>query len=109
MERKGLTAVRRLMDAGFNYDNLEAMAGVCQAERSPDHSLTAFVLHYLFQDIAKEIGDGPVLVSEVRKLEAKYRTMINLALEEAVAGAAVEKQVDRLSKLIRLHWGEESH
>ena len=107
MEQKGLAAVRRLMDAGFNYDNLEAMAGLCRGERSPAHALTAFVLHGIFLDIAKEIGDGPVLVSELRKMEAKYRTTINLALEEAVAGAAAEQQVDRLSQLVRLHWGEE--
>ena len=107
MEQKGLTVVRRLMDAGFNYDNLEAMAELCHAERSPALALTAFVLHGIFLDIAKEIGDGPVLVSELRKVEAKYRTMINLALEEALAGAAAEHQVDRLSKLVHIHWGEE--
>jgi hypothetical protein len=108
VEQKGFTAVRRLMDAGFNYDNLEAMAGLCRAERASAHALAAFVLHGIFLDIAKEIGDGPVLVSELRKMEAKYRTMINLALEEAVAGEAVEQKVDRLSKLILLHWGEEA-
>jgi len=108
MVQTELAAVRRLMDGGFNYDNLEAMAGLCRAESSADHALTAFVLHSLFLDIAKKIGDGPVLVSDLRKLEAKYRTMINLALEESVAGASVEQQVDRLSKLVRLHWGEEA-
>ena len=105
MEQKGLKEVRRLMDKGFNYDNLEAMAGICRRESEPDQALTAFVLHHLFLDLAGEIGEGPVFVSELRKLEAKYRTMINLALEETVAGVSPERQVDRLSKLIRLRWG----
>lgn len=109
MEQKGLAAVRRLMDTGFNYDNLEAMAELCHGEKSSAHALTAFVLHRIFLDIAKEIGDGPVLVSELRKREARYRTMINLVLEGALAGAAAEQQVERLSKLVRLHWGEEKN
>ena len=94
------------MDKGFNYDNLEAMAGICRRESEPGQALTAFVLHHLFLDLAREIGEGPVFVSELRKLEAKYRTMINLALEETVAGVSPERQVDRLSKLIRLRWVE---
>jgi hypothetical protein len=106
MEGKDLKAVRRLMNEGFNYDNLEAMAGICREESYPAHALTAFVLHHLFMDIAREIGDGPILVSELRKLEAKYRTMINLALEETVAGVSQDRQVDRLTDLIRLHWVE---
>jgi hypothetical protein len=109
VEQKGLAAVRRLMDGGFNYDNLQAMAGLCRDERAPAHLLTAFLLHHTFLDIAEQLGDGPVLVSDLRKLEAKYRTIINLALEEALAGEGPEKEVYRLSNLIRLHWGGESH
>lgn len=109
MEKGGLKEVRRLMDMGFNYDNLEAMAAICRQEKSSALALTAFVLHHLFMDLAKEIGDGPVLVSELRKLEAKYRTMINLALEETVAGVPEDRRVDRLTNLIRLHWVERAH
>ena len=110
MGQEGLAAVRRLMDKGFNYDNLEAMGELCRGEAaSSPIILTAFILHAIFQDMAKEIGDGPVLANELRKLEAKYRTMINLALEEAVAGAPADRQVERLSKLIRLHWGQEKN
>jgi len=107
MEEKGLSGVKQLMDTGFSFDKLELMARLCREEEDPGRALTAYVLHNLFRDIAKEIGDGPVLVSEVRKLEAKYRTTVNLALEEAVAGATPEKQMDRLSQLALLHWGRE--
>lgn len=107
MVEEGLAAVRRLMDGGFNYDNLEAMAGLCREERTPAHLLTAFVLHAVFQDIAKEIGDGPVLVSELRKLEARYRTTINLALEETIADKPVDMLAERLNRLIRIHRGYE--
>lgn len=107
MVEEGLAAVRRLMAGGFNYDNLEAMAGLCREERAPAHLLTAFVLHAVFQDIAKEIGDGPVLVSELRKLEARYRTTINLALEEAMADKPVDILAERLNRLIRIHRGYE--
>jgi hypothetical protein len=54
--------------------------------------------------LAEEVGDGPVLASELRKLEAKYRTALNLALESAIAGATREEQDRRLTELIELRW-----
>jgi hypothetical protein len=61
-------------------------------------------LNRVFSEMAQELGEGPVLLSELRKLEAKYRTALNLALESAINGAPHEEQNRRLTELIFLLW-----
>ena len=59
-------------------------------------------------EMADELGDGPVITTELRKLEARYRTAVNLALEKAIDGAPQEEQNARLTELIQLLWTAES-
>lgn len=104
MSDSGLKQARELTPKGFHYENLVKMATHCREETRPDKILSAYILNRVFAELAEEIGDGPVLTSELRKLEAKYRTVLNLALESAIAGAPKEEQDRRLTELIVLRW-----
>jgi len=104
MEKKGVALVRELMAKGFFYDNLQKMARGCVEETEPDRVLTAYVFRNILSDLARELGDNPVAVSTTRKLEARYRTDINLALEKAISGAPPEDQFERLTRLVSIHW-----
>jgi hypothetical protein len=100
----GLEQARQLTSEGFHYDNLIKMANLCREEAHPDKILSAYVLNRVFSEMAEEIGDGPVLTSELRQVEAKYRTALNLALETAIHGAPQDEQNKRLAEVIRLLW-----
>jgi len=104
MSDSGLKQARELTIKGFHYENLVEMAAHCRAETHPDKILSAYILNRVFSEMAEELGDGPVLTSELRALEAKYRTAINLALESAIAGAPLEEQNSRLTELVELRW-----
>lgn len=104
MGGSGLKQARVLADKGFHYENLVDMAKHCREESHPDRILSAYVLNRVLAELAEEVGDGPVLTSELRKLEAKYRTALNLALENAIAGAPKEERDRRLTELVRLRW-----
>ena len=104
MGDSGLKQARMLTDKGFHYENLVDMATHCREESPPDRILSAYVLNRVLAELAEEVGDGPVLTSELRKLEAKYRTALNLALESAIAGTTKEEQYRRLTELIELRW-----
>jgi hypothetical protein len=102
MEQKGVALARALMDKGFFYDNLEKMAQACREETQTERLLTAYVVCRVVSGLATELGDKPVSVSTTRKLEARYRTDINLALEKALSGATPEDQFKRLTRLVSL-------
>ena len=104
MSDGGLKQARQLTSEGFHYDNLIKMAKHCREETHPDQILSAYILNRVFSEMADELGDGPVLTPELRKLEARYRTALNLALESAIAGAPQEEQSRRLTELIHLLW-----
>ena len=104
MSDSGFKRARQLTDKGFHYDNLLEMANLCREETSPDRILRAYVLNRVLSDLAAELGEGIVLTAELRKLEAKYRTALNLALESAAAGAPQEERNRRLSDLVKLLW-----
>ena len=104
MPNKGLKQVRKMTGEGFYYENLIKMAQQCRAESSPDKILSAYIFNRFFSQLAEELGNGPVILSELRKLEARYRTTLNLALEAVVAGSPQEEQNNRLIKLIQLLW-----
>jgi len=104
MSDSGLKQARELTSKGFHYENLVTMANHCREETHPDRILSAYFLNRFFSELAEEVGDGPVLSSELRKLEAKYRTALNLALEGAIAGAPQEEQKRRLTELVQLLW-----
>ena len=104
MNERGLRQARQLTDKGFHYDNLIKMAKHCRDEKDPDKVLSAYILNRVLSDLAAELGDGIVISAELRKLEAKYRTALNLALEAAIAGAPQEEQHGRLTELIQLLW-----
>ena len=104
MSDSGLKQARALTDKGFHYQNLVDMAKYCHEESHPDRILSAYVLNRVLAELAEEVGDGPVLTSELRKLEAKYRTALNLALESAIAGAPKKEQDRRLTELVHLRW-----
>jgi hypothetical protein len=107
MSDSGFKRARQLTDKGFNYDNLVEMANHCREETNPDRILSAYTLNRVLSDLAAELGDGIVLTSELRKLEAKYRTALNLALESVIAGASQEEQNRRLADLVKLLWTSE--
>lgn len=104
MSNGGLKAARALTSEGFHFDNLITMAKHCRAETHPENMLTAYILNRFFLQLADELGDGPVISSELRKLEAKYRTLVNLALEKAVAGIRLEEQAKILTDMIEALW-----
>jgi len=106
MSDSGFTRARQLTDKGFHYDNLLEMARLCREETDPDRMLSAYILNRVLSDLAAELGDGIVLTNELRRLEAKYRTALNLALESAIAGASHEEQKRQLTDLIQLLWLE---
>jgi len=56
--------------------------------------LSAYILNRVLSDLAAELGDGIVIAAELRKLEAKYRTALNLALESVIAGAPQESRTE---------------
>jgi|GEM_PF-1515283 hypothetical protein len=104
MSNGGLKRARELTGEGFHYDNLITMAKFCREEHHPDKILTAYILNRIFLQLADDLGDGPVILSELRKLEAKYRTLVNLALEKAIAGAPQAAVNELLTELIQLLW-----
>ena len=61
-------------------------------------------MNRVLSDLVAELGNGIVLTAELRKMEAKYRTALNLAHESAAAGAPQEEQNRRITDLIRLLW-----
>jgi hypothetical protein len=104
MSVRGLKRARQLTDKGFHYDNLLEMAKHCRDETDADKILSAYILNRVLSDLAAELGDGIVISAELRKLEARYRTLLNLALESAIAGVPQEEQNRRMTDLIRLLW-----
>ena len=107
MSEGGLKQARQLTDKGFHYDNLLEMANLCREETGPDRILSAYILNRVLSDLAAELGDGIVLTNELRRLEAKYRTALNLALESAEAGAPLEEQNRRLADLVKILWASQ--
>jgi len=107
MNERGLKQARQLTDKGFHYDNVLEMANHCREETNPDRILSAYILNRVLSDLAAEIGDGIVISAELRKLEAKWRTALNLALESVIAGAPQEEQNRRLVELVKLLWTSE--
>jgi hypothetical protein len=104
LENSGLKEARELTSKGFYYDNLVTMAGHCSRENHSDKILSAYLLNRVFMQLADELKAGPVMSSELHKLEAKYRTAINLALETAIAGAPQDEQNKKCIELIQLLW-----
>jgi len=104
MSNGGLKQARELTGKGFYYDNLVEMAQHCRQENHPDRVLSAYILNRVFTQLADELGEGPVVMSELRKLEARYRTTINFVLEKAIAGAPQEEQNKKFVELIQLLW-----
>ena len=104
MGNGGLKQARELTGNGFYYDNLIKMAQHCRQESHPDRILGAYILNRFCRQLADELGDGPVVMSELRQLEARYRTTLNLALEKAIAGAPQKEQNEKFIELIQLLW-----
>ena len=104
MKESGLKQARELTSKGFYYDNLIDMANNCKAENHPEKILVAYVLNRFFTQLADEVGEGPVMSNNLRKLEVRYRTAVNHALEKAIAGVPQEEQDKRLIDLIMLLW-----
>jgi hypothetical protein len=107
MSEGGLKRARQLTDKGFHYDNLLEMAKHCRDETDPDKILSAYILNSVLSDLAAELGDGIVISAELRKLEARYRTLLNLALESAIAGVPQEEQNRRMTDLVKMLWTSE--
>ena len=105
MKEKGLEKARALTIEGFHYDNLVKIAQACREETIPDRLLSAYTLNYLFKEFADALGDRPLMSSEIRELEVKYRTAVNLSLEKAINGEPLEERVKHLTEIIQLIWG----
>ena len=104
MAEDRLKLARQLMNEGLYYDNLQRMAQCCKGETTPERLVSSYVLYHAFSELAKEIGDKPVVMSQMRKLEAKFRTTLNLCLEKAISGANTEDQQKYLTQLIGCLW-----
>jgi hypothetical protein len=103
MAGEGLKDARACTREGFHYDNLVKMARLCRKEKDPKKILTAYVMETLFSGLAEQLGDRPVTMDKVRKIEVTYRNAVNLAMEKTVAGASPEEQFELLTKVVRLH------
>ena len=101
MTETGIKRARELTAGGFYFDNLIRMAQCCRDETDPEKFLTAYVLEKIFLDLSVCVGEGLVIVSELRKIEAKCRTAVNLALEKTAAGEPLEEQHEALLRVIR--------
>ena len=104
MAEDKLKLARQLMNEGLYYDNLQRMAQCCREESTPERLVSSYVLYHAFSELAKEVGDKPVIMSEMRKLEAKFRTTLNLCLEKAASGANTEDQHKYLTQLVGCLW-----
>ena len=102
MTGTGLKNARACTAEGFYYDKLLKMAGHCREETDPDKFLGAYVMEKVFTEMATQLGDRPVTTTTIRKVEFKYRTAINLALEKTDAGVPLEEQYEALSRVVRL-------
>ena len=102
MAGTGIKSARACTAEGFYYENLLKMAQHCREEAYPEKFLCAYVMDKVFTDMASVLGDRPVIMDTIRKLEVRYRTAINLALEKTEAGVAPEEQYEALSRVIRL-------
>ena len=72
---------------------------ISRAEARREALLAAYVFEKICLDLAAELGDGPVMMPTVRKMEAKYRTALNVAMEKAIAGAPAQEQWEQLEGL----------
>jgi hypothetical protein len=108
MSEEGLKQARNLTSNGFFYENLMKMAQLCRQEKDPSRLISAFILHHVFSAMANSLGDRPILKDDLSKLEARYRTTINLSLETAISKTSVEEQTKYLNKLISLFWEDDT-
>jgi len=102
MDRDGLKVARALTKEGFHYDNLVKMAQLCREEEDTEKILTAYVMEKVFSDMAAQLGDRPVTMDKVRKIEVKYRNAVNLAMEKTVSGLSGEEQFALLTQVVKL-------
>ncbi|MFC1579516.1 hypothetical protein ACFL4N_01235 [Thermodesulfobacteriota bacterium] len=102
MAGDGLKDARACTKEGFHYDNLLKMAQHCSEEEDPGKFLTAYVMEKFFSDMATQLGDRPVTMDKVRKIEVKYRNAVNLAMEKAEAGVSENEQFELLTKVVQL-------
>jgi hypothetical protein len=102
MGEDGLKNARACTKEGFHYDNLVKMAQMCSEETDPEKVLTAYVMEQFFSGMAEQLGDRPVTMDKVRKIEVKYRNAVNLAMEKTVAGASGKEQCELLTRLVQL-------
>lgn len=107
MSEDGLKQARDLTSQGFFYENLIKMAQFCRQEKDPSRLVSAFILHHVFLEMANSLGDRPILKNELSKLEARYRTTVNLSLETAISKTPLEEQTKHLNKLISLFWEDD--
>lgn len=98
----GLKQARACTSEGFYHDKLLKMALHCREETDPEKFLGAYVMEKVLTDLAAQLGDRPVIMETIRKLEFKYRTAINLALEKIEAGVPHDEQFEALSRVVRL-------
>ena len=102
MSNNGLKQARQLTSEGFHYDNLVKMAKHCREETHPDRILSAYILNRVFWKWPTILGMVRSSLTELRKLEARYRTAVNLALEKAIDGAPQDEKNSILTELIQL-------
>ncbi|MBN2122866.1 MAG: hypothetical protein JW821_01115 [Deltaproteobacteria bacterium] len=102
MSETGVAGARELAVKGFFYDNLIDMAGCCREESDPEMLLAAYILEKIFLDLAAELGDGPVIASTLRRMEARYRAALDLALEKTAEGGHPKEQAQALQRIVRL-------
>jgi len=101
-DETGFKQARACTAEGFYHDKQLKMALHCREETDPEKFLGVYVIEKGFTDLAAQLGDRPVMMETIRKLEFKYRTAINLALEKTEAGVSCEEQFEALSRVVRL-------
>ena len=103
MLKSDLILVKDLLNGGFYYSNLHKMAKCCRQETDPSRLVSAYVLSCIFFDLAEVVEANPKK-DEIKRLEAKYKSIIGSLLEKISSGASLEDQFKALTLLIQTNW-----
>lgn len=103
MPKSDLILVKDLLNGGFYYSNLDKMAKCCRQETDPSRLVSAYVLSCIFFDLAEVVEAKPEK-AEIRRLEAKYKSIMGSLLEKISSGASLQDQFKALTLLIQTNW-----
>ncbi len=100
MQSGGLKEIKRILSAGFYYDNLKKMEAHCWAEKGDD-IIAAYMLGNCLDKLAQRVEDDPY-DRAIRELEEKYLPLIKKTLDSVLGSTDKTEQDKYLVELVRL-------